>query len=121
MDELAQIIEEARQEGAAAATMRYKEIYGDAKPGERFWSPCGGGMITLDIDGRSRLGRLLTRASNELPDFSFWRSYNGGYAVHIGGMHLCQEREVDVAASKAALDVLIRELGVIGHVREYYD
>lgn len=74
LDELRQIIEEARQQGAASANSQFKKIYGDFKPGEKFFSPCGGGMIILDIDGRSRLGRLLTKASEELDGFSFWRS-----------------------------------------------
>ena len=121
MDELSEIIQEARQQGAAAATAQYNAIYGNAEPGEKFFSPCGGGLIILDVDGRSRLGRLLKKASEELQDFSFWRSYGGGHVVSIQGMHSCQEREVDVAASEAALNVLIDRLSVIGHVREYYD
>jgi hypothetical protein len=121
MDELSEIIAEAKRQGTVAATAQYKAIYGETKPGQKFFAPCGGGMIVLDVDGRSRLGRLLKKAAKELPDFSLLTSHRGGYVVFIQGMHSCQEREVDVAASKAALAVLIDRLGIIGHVREYYD
>ena len=88
LEELRQVLEEARQKGAAAADAQFRKIYGDFKPGERFFAPCGGGMIILDIDGRSRLGRLLAKASEEFQAFSFRQSYNGeGYIVHIRDMH----------------------------------
>ncbi len=120
-NELREIVEEAKQQGTIAASECFREIYGEHKPGERFYSPCGGGMIILDIDGRSRLGRMLSHASNKIEGFSFWKSHNGGYIVNIRSMHSCQEREVDVAASRAALKVFQDRLGVIGHVDEYYD
>ena len=40
--------------------------------------------------------------------------------MHIFGMHNRQEREVDVAASEAALAVLKREFDVVGYVEAYY-
>lgn len=121
LDELREIVEEAREQGSAAADMQFKQIYSDSKPGEKFYAPCGGGMIVLDIDGRSRLGRLLTKASKEIDGFSFWRRHKGGHILSIRDMHSCQERDVDVVAAKAAFDVFQKRLGVVGHVEEYYD
>lgn len=121
LDELREIIEESRHRGSLAANKRFKEIYGNHILGKKCFSPCGGGMVILDVDGRTRLGRLLSAASKEIDTFSLWKSRRGGYIVSIGNMHSRQERDVGVAASKAALEVLQERLGVIGHVEEYYD
>ncbi len=119
-EEFKKIIEEARIQGRDAAKKKIKEIYGESNPGERFYAPCGGGLMVLDIDARSILGKfLLKEAENE--DVSTWNKRGEGLIINIRGMHNNQERSVDVAAAEAAMAVLRKQLGVDGYIEEYYD
>lgn len=120
LNELRAIINEAKHKGSEAAKKCFEELYPEHESGRRYFSPCGGGTIILDIDGRSRLGRLLLSASNKIDGFTFRKSYSGGYIVCIRGMHSYQEQAISIAASHAALYVFQEHLGVIGHVNEYF-
>ena len=114
------IIQEAREAGCSAAKEEFKKIYPESEPGEDFFAPCGGGHIILDVDGRNQLGKFLERVKSKVEGISVYSYYGCGYTIDIRGMHNRQERTIDVAASKAALDILQARLNVRGFVEGYY-
>lgn len=119
--EITEVLEEAKKISYKAATEKHKEIYGSSKPNSKLFSPCGFGNVIVDIDGRSRLARLLSSISKKRKDFSFMKAYKGGYMICFYYEQSYQEREVNVIAAKAALAILQERLNIIGYVEEKFD
>lgn len=119
-EEFKKIIEEARKQGRNAAKKQIRVIYGESKPEKRFLAQCGGGLMILDIDPRSTLGKFLMKEEDN-EGVSICNKQGEGLLINIHGMHKNQERSVDVAASEAAMAVLRKRLGVDGYIEEFYD
>ncbi len=121
LDKVKEVIEVAQMRGTEAAAAKYAQMCRKDRRRASLRGLCGGAHIMIKLDGRTRLARQLKLASQQIDDLSFNATYeNRTRTVHIFGMHNRQEREVDVAASEAALAVLKREFDVVGYVEAYY-
>ena len=101
--------------------MKYRELRKKKAQRRGLIGPCGGALIAIRLDGRTRLGRLLKLASAQKSYFSFCgRNRNGMPTVGIYNMHHHQQQEVATAAATAALSVLYEELNIVGRVDSYY-
>lgn len=121
LEEIRIIVDEARTEGTAAAGAEFERLYPEGWSPSGPFHPCGGAIIYVDIDGRSRLAKALKNAASELGSFSFCKFSGGDYSLSIRGMHQQQDRSIDVAAQRAVLNVLVKRLGIVGTIHEYYD
>ena len=121
LEAVKEVIEKAQKRGAEAAAAKYEKMCGKDRRRGGLRGLCGGGLIMINLDGRTRLARQLKLASQQIDQFCFHpRGNNGTNFVHIVGMHNRQEQEVDEAALEAALAVLKKELRVAGCVGRYY-
>jgi hypothetical protein len=123
IDELSEILEEARKAGAKAAKGECKIRLGDENPpSNRYFFPCGGARIVLDVSATSRLGRFLLKNANTLKRIRIGKDYRKrGLEIGIYDMHDRQEMAIDEAAAHAALDILRHRFGVDGFVETYVD
>jgi hypothetical protein len=121
LEEVKNVIEKAQKKGAEAAAAKYAQMCRNERRRGGLRGLCGGAHIMIKLDGRTRLARQLRLVSQQIDYLSFNATYeNGTKAVHIAGMHNRQEREIDAAASKAALAVVKIEFHVVGYVEAYY-
>ncbi len=120
--ELSGLIERARVAGRCAAQDMHDCLSASAGPGVEMLDICGDGIVILEIDGRSRLGRFLISVGDGVPGANVSRSWRGReISVSIHDMTYRQEMSINVAAARAALGVLEAGLGVKGHVKEWID
>lgn len=111
----------ARQAGKTGAAAKLEKMRVADPDRTGLLGLCGGSFIKLRFDGRTTFGRELVVASKTSELFRIYSCQNGWAEIVILGMHRRQEREVCVAASEAALEVLERELNVAGFVASYCD
>jgi len=84
---------------------------------------CGGAILHLDVDGRSKIGKLLS--SYEHPDFAIRK--RDGLILHIKYQFEIvppanpQDMYLRETANEVALEVIERRMGIQGHVRSYVD
>jgi hypothetical protein len=85
---------------------------------------CGGAILYLTVDGRSKAGKLL--ASYSHPEFRIDKGPEG-FNVHIAYDFKvvppanAQDMYLWVAAENAALEVIRNRTGLDGYVRTYVD
>jgi hypothetical protein len=122
---LQEVIEEARTTGAAAASKECLVRLGEEEPpADKYFLPCGGAWIILDVDGKSRLGRSLLKHSSELKRASIEKDFKNpkrGLLLTIHDMHSRQEMAIDEVAAKAALEIIKDRLDIDGFVDTYID
>jgi hypothetical protein len=122
-DEITSILKEAQAAGHAAAKAEMLDRLAKATDKTKVLDGCGGAMTTLEVDGRTALGKLLSSYTH--PEFGF-RKYDR-FVVHIpfdfeiippaNG----QDMYLWVAAERAACEVIKRRMGVEAYVRTYVD
>jgi hypothetical protein len=109
LDELKEIIEEARTAGTKAAKRLCLDRLGaEEPPSDKYFLPCGSAQIILDVDGTSRLGRFLLKSSAQLKRASIEKDYKTprrGLLLQIYDMHSRQELAIDEAAAEMGSNV----------------
>lgn len=125
IEDLCDIFEKARVAGTDAVEKKCIEVFGVANPSpDKYYLPCGGASVILDIKGNSRLGRFLLKHSESLQRVSVstdFKKPSRGLLVSIYDMHHRQEKEMDEIAHAAALKVIKDYLDVDGYIESYLD
>jgi hypothetical protein len=123
LDQLLDVIEDARGNGANAARKECLIRPGEENPpADKYFLPCGGAYIVLDVDGKSSLGKFLLRNSKQLKRANITTDHKRpkrGLLLGILDMHSRQELSVDEAAAEGALEIIKARLGVDGFVESY--
>lgn len=123
-DDITSILEEAQAAGSEAAHREMLSRISQAKDKSKALDCCGGAILTLKVDGRSALGKVL--GSYEHDQFKISKC-DGGYSVHIPyNFEIIppangQDMYLWVTAERAAFEVIKRRMAVEGYVREYVD
>lgn len=123
-DEITAALEEARAAGTDAATREMHERIRRAKGPKQMLDVCGGAILCLTVDGRSKAGKLL--ASYSHPEFRIEKGHQS-FNVHIPYDFQvvppanAQDMYLWVAANNAALEVIRRRTGLDGYVQTYVD
>jgi hypothetical protein len=121
-EQLQAAIERARAAGRRAAEARYLELTWQLEAPQKLIETCGGAVLVLRVDGRTKAGKLLRSLVQEpIPNASITRRRPGEYLLHIQGMSRYQGQSVNQAAETAALATLKEELGVDAYVKSYLD
>jgi hypothetical protein len=120
--EVYKVIDAARRAGREAAKRKYDLLRAESRGGRQLLDVCGGAVLVLKIDGRSRKGKWI-RSLMKTPHAGFSIEHNPafGYVLAIHDMIGHQERSVNEAAQRAALAVVSKGLGVEGHISTFVD
>jgi hypothetical protein len=125
LTDLQEAIVEARTAGVAAAKKECLARLGaEDPPPDKYFLPCGGARLILDVDGKSRLGRFLLKNSSELERASIEKDFKSpkrGLLLSIYDMHSRQEMAIDEVAAEAALEIVKNRLDIDGFVDTYID
>ncbi len=121
IDELRALIERAWVAGRRAAEEQHARLAASTRPDAQMQDYCGYGTLILKVDGRSALGKFLSSVDNQVSGVWIQRWGGREYTVHIYDMSNWQEMSVNVAAARAALEILTAGLGVEGHVSQWID
>lgn len=123
LTELKTVIESARSAGKDAVKNECIKRFGEEQPrSDRYFLPCGGAFIILDIAPACRLGRFLLKNVDKLERASISKDHKKrGLVLSIHDMHSRQEMAIDEVAANAALMVVRDRLDVDGFVETYVD
>jgi len=115
-EDLIAVLKAAKEAGTIAGNQRISDLASNSVSDGKLLEECGNSALRLDVDGRTRLGKLL--ASLEDRDFSISKDHGGGFLVHFRyNLELIppvngQEYSIDYEADKAAAKVIEERLGI---------
>ena len=122
-ESLTECFEKATEAGSIAANQRVEELSKRNVSEGKMLDACGGSILTLHVDGRSKTGRLLANLATS--KYRVSKAYGGGYSVHlpyeitlippVNG----QEQSIYYAADSAAAKVIKSVLGIDAHASSY--
>jgi hypothetical protein len=119
-EEFYRIIEKAKLAGQKAAKERYEYLRNHSDSSKPLIDMCGGALLILKVDGRSKLGKFMNHLIKEPLDNLSINTYSAGrYDLSIKDMAIYQERSVCEAAEKAALSVIEEAIGIEGYISGY--
>lgn len=120
--EFTEIARQAYKAGQAAGQRELERCQAETGRVQSGYGACGGAFLILQVDGRTKLGRFLKDYRKMIPYATIEPCrWLGGFSVNFRFMTNRQEQNINVAAEKAALQVLVNGLGVQGYVRPYVD
>lgn len=118
-------LQDALSAGSLAGNARIAQLAKQTPSPGKILEACGGSTLTLDVDGRTQLGRLL--ASFDGPNISVRKAHGAGFHVHfpynfsyippVNG----QEWSIRHDANLAAAAFIQERLGIRAYALPYMD
>lgn len=122
-ESIVETLEKATDIGALAANKKVNELAKKNVPAGKLLDACGGSILTLHVDGRSKVGKLLTQLGCE--EIEINKAHGGGYSVilpydikiipPVNG----QEQSISYAADSAAAEFINSSLGIETYASSY--
>ena len=122
-ESLVACLKRASEAGSTAANEKVKELSKKNVPKGKLLDACGGSTLTLYVDGRTKIGKLLSRLT--MTGVRVNKAYGGGYSVRLPYKIKIippvtgQERSIYYAADSVAADVIKTSLGIEAYASGY--
>lgn len=111
--------------GTEAGNAQILKLASQPNPRGKLLDACGGSILHLDVDGRSRMAKLLMEIGE--PDVSVHKAHGGGFTIRLRYVLQIvppvngQEQSIDYEADKAAAKVIEERLRIKAFAIPYID